>query len=223
MLQALRRPIPNRLLLVWSAAATFAVALYCIAYTYYAGSAENLGDALGWAIANVLPWLFAIEAGKRAPTWKAAAAVLLAAAGVSIMLGYLLTVSADGAAFEMVRRLPPLAFSAALIAILRSGVGGSGATDTIPLLPGQIDWVRAAGNYVELRAGGRTIVHRLPIGEAERSLAAHGFVRIHRSILVRRDRIARIRPNDVVLSDGTHLKIGKRYRSRLNTNSSLRH
>src|SRR5918993_874819 len=49
----------------------------------------------------------------------------------------------------------------------------------------------------------------------EQALADHGFVRIHRSTLVRRDRIARVRPEDVVLADGTHLKIGKRYRASL--------
>ena len=81
--------------------------------------------------------------------------------------------------------------------------------------PAQIDWVRAAGNYVELRSHGHTIVHRSSIAAVERDLADHGFVRIHRSILVRRDRIARIRPQDVVLVDGTQLKIGKRYRSDL--------
>ncbi|MGI8704198.1 MAG: LytTR family DNA-binding domain-containing protein [Sphingomicrobium sp.] len=217
MLQALRRPIPNRLLVAWAGAATAAVALYCLAYTYYAGSPETLGESLSWAFANVLPWLLAIEAGKRASGWRAAAAALIAATGVSVILGYVLAASADGAAFEIVRRLPPLAFSAAIVAVLRSGVGSSAATDEIPLLPAQIDWVQAAGNYIELRAGDRTIVHRLPIGEAERSLAAHGFVRIHRSTLVRRDRIARVRPQDVVLEDGTHLRVGKRYRSQLDS------
>jgi DNA-binding LytR/AlgR family response regulator len=75
--------------------------------------------------------------------------------------------------------------------------------------------VQAAGNYIELRVGDRTVVHRASISAAERDLVDHGFVRIHRSTLVRRDRIARIRPEDVVLTDGTHLKVGKRFRSQL--------
>jgi DNA-binding LytR/AlgR family response regulator len=58
-------------------------------------------------------------------------------------------------------------------------------------------------------------VQRASIGSVERELATHGFVRIHRSTLVRRDRIARIRPHDVVLHDGTHLPVGKRYRAAL--------
>jgi DNA-binding LytR/AlgR family response regulator len=115
-----------------------------------------------------------------------------------------------------VRRVPGLIASAGAVALLRSPVGRTEAqTGEIPLLPRQIDWVRAAGNYIELRAAGRTIVHRSSISAAERDLAEHGFVRIHRSTLVRRDRIARVRPQDVVLTDGTHLKVGKRYRATL--------
>ena len=75
--------------------------------------------------------------------------------------------------------------------------------------------MQAAGNYVELRANGQTVVHRSSIGAAERDLGRHGFIRIHRSTLVRRDRIARVRPHDVILTDGTHLKVGKRYRATL--------
>jgi DNA-binding LytR/AlgR family response regulator len=66
-----------------------------------------------------------------------------------------------------------------------------------------------------VRANGCTVVQRASIGALERDLAKHGFVRIHRSMLVRRDRIARVRPQDVVLHDGTLLPVGKRYRAAL--------
>jgi two-component system LytT family response regulator len=75
--------------------------------------------------------------------------------------------------------------------------------------------VAAAGNYVELRRGGRTVLHRAPLSHVQAEFERHGFVRIHRSILVRRMAIARVRPNDVILHDGTSLKTGKRYRSTL--------
>jgi DNA-binding LytR/AlgR family response regulator len=75
--------------------------------------------------------------------------------------------------------------------------------------------VSAAGNYVELRGSGRTVLHRAPLSHVQAELERHGFVRIHRSILVRRERIARVRRNDVILTDGTSLKTGKRYRSTL--------
>jgi hypothetical protein len=216
MLTALRRPLPMPVLLTAAAGAVVLVALYCVAYTRLAGQPESLAQASAWAIANVLPWLLAIEAGKRAATWTGAAAVLALAAALSIALGYLLGSSDDPVAFELVRRLPPLLAAMALVTLLRSPVGRRhGAAEGLPLLPRQIDWVRAAGNYVEIRAGERTVIHRCSMSAAEQQLSAHGFVRIHRSLLVRRDRIARVRPQDVVLHDGTHLKIGKRYRAAL--------
>lgn len=216
MLDTVRRPLPYPHLIGAVTAATLAVALYCVAYTTLAGRPESIVDALGWAIANVAPWLLAIELGKRAEDGAALGLALAAALIASLALGYLFGASNDVLPFELVRRLPALAAVAAAVALLRSPVGRSpAASPAMPLAPEQIDWVRAAGNYVELRARGRTIVHRSSIAAAERALAPHGFVRIHRSLLVRRDVIARVRPEDVVLADGTHLRVGKRYRAAL--------
>jgi hypothetical protein len=216
MLDQLRRPISMTAFAIGAGATAFLVAAYCLAYTALAGRPESLGQALGWAIANVCPWLIAIEAGKRAPGGRDAAVFLAGALTFSLMLGYALDVSEGPIGFEALRRLPALGLSAAAILLLRSRLGRpAGTGSAFPLLPRQIDWVRAAGNYIELRAGGRTIVHRSSIAAAEHDLARHGFVRIHRSTLVRRDRIARVRPEDVVMVDGTHLKVGKRYRTSL--------
>lgn len=216
MLDLLRRPLSISILLPGVVAGALLVAVYCVGYTALAGRPESFGEALGWAVANVLPWLLAIEAGKRVPQGLTVGGILAAALFASILLGYLLAVSNDPLAFEAWRRVPALAATGGLVVLLRSRLGRADrANGEIPLLPGQIDWVRAAGNYVELRASGQTVVHRGSISAAERRLADHGFVRIHRSTLVRRDRIARIRPHDVILTDGTHLKVGKRYRATL--------
>jgi hypothetical protein len=215
MLEALRRPLPLPLLAAGIAAAALAVALYCVAYTALAGRPETFAEALGWSLANVCPWLAAIEAGKRAANWAEAGLALLAALIVSLALGYLIDASAQPLAFEAIRRLPALGASAGVIALLRSRVGLKPACQQLRLLPRQIDWVRAAGNYVELRVAARAVVQRASIGTLERELRPYGFVRIHRSMLVRRDRIARVRPQDVVLHDGTHLPVGKRYRAAL--------
>jgi hypothetical protein len=216
MLDALRRPLPLPILAAGVAAGALLVAIYCLGYTALAGRPESVASALGWAIANVCPWLLAIEGGKRAPTLPLATAALLAALIGSVGLGYALAVSSDPLSFELWRRVPALGATAALVTLLRSPIGRRDKNSSaIPLLPRQIDWVQAAGNYVELRASGQTIVHRGSMSAVERDLAGHGFVRIHRSTLVRRERIARVRPHDVILADGTHLKIGKRYRSAL--------
>ena len=215
MLEALRRPIRWSNLLAGVAAAAILVALYCLAYTSLAGRPETLAASLAWAVANVCPWLVAVEAAKRAPAWPQVFGTLALALIASLALGYVLQVSDDTLGFEIIRRIPALAATAATVALIRSGVGHRQSGNELPLLPRQIEWVRAAGNYVELRANGRTIVHRSSIRAAEQALAGHGFVRIHRSTMVRRDRIARVRPQDVVLHDGTHLKVGNRYRADL--------
>jgi len=211
MLEALRRPVGLSALIALTLGAAAAVALYCIAYSALAGQSETFTDSLLWALINICPWLPAIEAAKRANGWFGAVAALLVGAGASLALGY--TAGATDLWFEAVRRVPAFAAAMAVVALLRSRLAQPNAGAEMPLLPRQIDWIRAAGNYIELRASGRTVVHRSSIGAAERDLASHGFVRIHRSTLVRRDKIARVRPQDVVLIDGTHLKLGKRYRA----------
>jgi hypothetical protein len=215
MLDSLRRPISLPVLIAGVFAAAVLVALYCVGYSRLSGGQETLAESLGWSVVNICPWLVALEAAKRATGWASAAAIVVAAGCVSVLLGLLLGIGGEQVEFEIWRRVPPFAAVAAIVALLRSGVAARQPFAEIPLLPRQIDWVRAAGNYVEIRADKRTVVHRSPIGSIERELADHGFVRIHRSTLVRRDRIARVRTEDVVLHDGTHLKIGKRYRAAL--------
>ena len=196
-----------------------AIAFYCLAYSALAGSPESLSEAFAWAAVNVLPWLLAFEAAKRAPGPAATLLILAAALLVSLLLGAVAAGAARDLAFEALRRLPALLLTAGLIALVRRAerrqASASAEPVDLPLAPDQIDWVSAAGNYIEIRGGGRTVVRRASLGAAERALQGHGFVRIHRSILVRRASIARVRPADILLRDGTNLKTGKRYRSAL--------
>jgi hypothetical protein len=80
-----------------------------------------------------------------------------------------------------------------------------------------IAWIEAAGNYVELHRGPTPILHRGPLSEMERQLKDQGFVRIHRSRLVRRGAIAAVvsKPSGdylVQLADGRELAGSRRYR-----------
>lgn len=50
--------------------------------------------------------------------------------------------------------------------------------------------IEAAGNYVELRLAGRTVLHRTTLGRLESLLAPGEFVRVHRGTLVRREQVA---------------------------------
>jgi hypothetical protein len=80
-----------------------------------------------------------------------------------------------------------------------------------------VAWIEAAGNYVELHRGAAPILHRAPLSEMERQLSGAGFVRIHRSRLVRRAAIAQVdsKPSGdfvVRLGDGRELAGSRRYR-----------
>jgi len=81
----------------------------------------------------------------------------------------------------------------------------------------EVAWIEAAGNYVELHRGQTPILHRAPLSEMERQLRGAGFLRIHRSRLVRRDAIAQVvsKPSGdylVRLADGRELAGSRRYR-----------
>lgn len=78
-------------------------------------------------------------------------------------------------------------------------------------------WVEAAGNYVELHRGGAGLLHRASLSEMERRLQSAGFVRIHRSRLVRREAVAAVESKAtgdfvVRLRDGRELAGSRRYR-----------
>lgn len=215
MLARIRKPLTPTELALLTFGVAAAVAVYCLGYAALSGRSEGFGSALAWALVNVAPWIPALELAKRAKGAAGVAGALAIAFITSLGLGLLADPQAQ-LDFEAWRRVPALAGIAGLAVALKwSQARAETPAEPLPLLPRQIDWVQAAGNYIELRTGDRTIVHRSSIGAAERDLAKHGFVRIHRSTLVRRDRIARVRPQDIVLTDGTQLKVGKRFRSQL--------
>jgi hypothetical protein len=81
----------------------------------------------------------------------------------------------------------------------------------------EVAWIEAAGNYVELHRGATPILHRAPLSAMERRLQGAGFVRIHRSRLVRRSAVAQVesKPSGdyvVRLMDGRELAGSRRYR-----------
>jgi len=225
MLAVLYQPLAPKQLTLLTAGVIAAVALYCLAYTALSGVPESPLEGVLWATVNVVPFLFAFEVLKRANGVAHRVLALLAAIAASLALDALLF---DLAApwFEIVLRLPTaglamlLALTGSLIAARRlraqtQSQNQAAESGPLPLAPDQIDWVAAAGNYVELHAGKRTALHRAPLTAVEAHLAPQGFVRIHRSRLVARRAVARVRASDVVLHDGVSLKLGARYRAEL--------
>jgi hypothetical protein len=209
--------------------------IYCLVYSFLSGRPDGLGIAVQWALVSLLPWLVAFEASKRVnyePTgsWKAnwwrIAAILSLTAAISVLMQDWLW--ADGhystreAAIVLLRRIPPAALVSLLLIIipmlqLRAEASAPGTAGQLPVLPRQIDWIRAGGNYLEINAGQRLILHRMTMASAERLLRQHNFVRVHRSALVNAERVKKLErgkiADEILLKDGTRLKVGTAYRA----------
>ena len=117
-----------------------------------------------------------------------------------------------GAGLRLARRLQPAPPPAeALRARSR------GAVRIVPL--GDVDWIGAAGNYAEAHTGQGSVL----LDESLAALAARlpaEFARIHRSAIVRLDRIAAVKSlgrgdAEVVLRSGASLRLSRRYRPAL--------
>lgn len=85
-----------------------------------------------------------------------------------------------------------------------------------------IEWLEAAGNYVELHLAGRMLLHRVTLSRLEALLPPADFVRVHRSAMVRRDRIAswsRIGDGtyQLMLRCGAQVPVSERYVDGLKT------
>lgn len=88
------------------------------------------------------------------------------------------------------------------------------------LVPSDVEWARAAGNYVELFGPFGTILDRRTLAALAEELGPHGFARIHRSRIVRKSAIAatEIKPTgdfDVTLASGTTIGGSRRFRNDL--------
>lgn len=122
---------------------------------------------------------------------------------------------------------------AELVALLEQirTTGGSGRTRSARILvrtgtnihvlePEDIAWISADGDYVTLHAGDKPHLLRESLRNMEVRLAPHGFQRIHRSTLVSMRRIRQLTVNEdgdyeVILENGTRLKVGRRYKDAL--------
>jgi len=91
----------------------------------------------------------------------------------------------------------------------------------IQIVPAEeIDWIGASGDYAELHAHGRAYLIRETMNSLEQKLDAARFLRIHRSKIIRSDRIQELRPIDnreyfVKLADGSEHRSSRTYSNRL--------
>lgn len=235
MLALIERPLSGRESAIAAVLLFAAGAAYCLAFTFSQGLSESPLVPLAWTAANLLPWLAAFELAKRSspdgrlPRPGRLAAILIGAGLVSlaleIALGFIpVPGSARALLLEALRRVPGAALVLFLLLLARAVRGRQAAAvrtadAPLPLLPRQIDWIKAAGNYLEFHCTAGLVMRRMTIKQAESALAGEGFVRIHRSRLVNASRIVRLHQgklaDEVELADGTLLKVGGAFRSQL--------
>jgi two-component system LytT family response regulator len=81
----------------------------------------------------------------------------------------------------------------------------------------RIDWCHAEGNYVRVYAARESYKVRTTITRMEAALAAHRFVRIHRSALVNIDGVRQMQCTDsggyaIILRNGVALRLARSHR-----------
>jgi two-component system, LytTR family, response regulator len=94
------------------------------------------------------------------------------------------------------------------------------ARDTTLVLTEEIDWISAAGHYLELHTGSEKHLIREQLNRLEAKLDPEKFVRIHRSIIVNLDSIKSLHPlfngdHLVVLKNGRELSLSRTYHEKL--------
>ncbi|NVM78151.1 two-component system LytT family response regulator [Duganella sp. SG902] len=77
-------------------------------------------------------------------------------------------------------------------------------------------WLQSAGNYVELHLTARAVLHRMPLSRLEQLLPPDQFLRVHRTVIVRRDQIRRLTVvgdgrHELTLACGARLAVSERY------------
>lgn len=101
--------------------------------------------------------------------------------------------------------------------------GARESEDTIPVELGgvtrfvqrsQVRYVEAHGDYARLHTASGSHLVRLPLASLEQRWAVHGFLRIHRSLLVARAYIEQVQVEDgraTVVIDGVPLPVSRRH------------
>lgn len=120
----------------------------------------------------------------------------------------------SGGAEDVLRRLAPSGLLQNQRLLVRAG------DRMIVVTPRDIDWIVAVGNYVKIHRGGESFVVRQTLATMEQRLRPDGFVRIQRSIVVNARKIVELVRESresyaVVMSNGTRLRLGERYRDNL--------
>lgn len=204
----------------------------CVFYQLLRGEVD-LPVAAIWLLAAVPPWVLAWLALGARPLFASGKAdvvhvgiVVGGALCAAVLADMLMFPNEADAGFagilQRARAELPIAIVFYLIGIMRRRFQHkrTQVTSAVPVPDRLIgcDLCRAAGNYVEVMNGERTELVRASLSEVEARLSSHGYIRVHRSAIVRKDAIARFE-NDrsgliaVWTRGGLRLRVGRSYRS----------
>jgi LytTr DNA-binding domain len=216
-------------LIVWLAGAS-----YCHGYQYLlTGEVHGRwSGSLEWSAIAVVPWFALFEWSKEPQGANAVrrpailVGLVVGIAALSIGLEYLVDFCVgdvtDRFGLLVMRRLPAIGVTVLLIALARKAVlrrPPNPAAVELGSIAQAIDWIEAADNYVELHIGGRIVMRRMTMRDAEQALAGRGFVRIHRRFLINRHKIANVTGSNgdriVKLACGAELPVGRAYEPNL--------
>jgi two-component system LytT family response regulator len=79
----------------------------------------------------------------------------------------------------------------------------------------QVEWIGSAGNYIELHLPDRVVLHRATLAWIEQRLCPRSFLRVHRTRLVRRERIRALRSDGdshrLITSSGESIAVSPRH------------
>ncbi|MGF1544149.1 MAG: LytTR family DNA-binding domain-containing protein [Parvularculaceae bacterium] len=208
------------------AAALVAQCSYCLVM-------QSLGNGLNarafwlWFVSNPTPLVTAAGAASFLFDRKLQLIGLAALAALFVVASDLAAFPPDEfSAFNVLKRAQDktptvaiyVALGASLYALRRRGerpVEAAPAPPT-PLLSAVA--IRAAGNYVEALSAGSNDLIRLKLRDAAEALSDHGYLRVHRSWIVKLDAVAEVvRDREglagLILSSGVQAPVGRSYRA----------
>ena len=88
--------------------------------------------------------------------------------------------------------------------------------ETVRVQSGDIEWIAAEGQYLRLHLTDRSFLLRSSIAAVAEQLSDEGFVRVHRSTVVNRRRVAKLKSSRtqtrLVLDSGVEVNVGRKYR-----------
>lgn len=86
------------------------------------------------------------------------------------------------------------------------------------VMAAEIDWIEAAGVYVNLHVQGKEFVYRTSLGAVTQRLDPYRFVRVHRSSVINLKSVVQLEPTshgefEILLKDGARLTLSRHYRA----------